>query len=85
MKEAISWLRAVVLLVGAVPSSASAFGVGDTVRVIANTNARTGPGTSYPEITDSHYPGQAPAGTMGRVLAGPQSANGYTWWRVDFG
>ena len=67
----------------------SAFGldinIGDTVRVIANLNVRTGPGTGYPEITDPDYSGYASVGTVGEVLDGPVSANGYYWWKVDFG
>lgn len=63
----------------------AAIGIGDTVRVTANLNVRTGAGTSYPEITDPDYPGYAPVGTIGKVLQGPVSANGYIWWRVDFG
>jgi uncharacterized protein YraI len=74
-----------VLLVCATAVDASAFGVGDTIKVIANTNVRTGPGTNYPEITDPDYSGTARAGTAGKITAGPQSANGYTWWKVDFG
>jgi len=66
-------------------ATASAIGVGDTVRVAANLNVRNGPGTNYPEITDPDYRGTAPAGTIAKIIAGPQNANGYTWWRVDFG
>ena len=61
------------------------FNIGDTVRVTTNLNVRTGPGTSYPEITDPDYPGYAPAGTRGIVLSGPTSANNYIWWEVDYG
>ena len=64
-------------------SAVLGMGIGDTVKVTASLNVRTGPST--PEITDTRYPGQAPAGTLGKIVAGPQSANGYTWWRVDFG
>ncbi len=74
-----------VLLVCLMIIDAWAFGVGDTVKVTANTNVRTGPSTSHPEITDPDYPGTARAGTVGKITAGSQIANGYTWWRVDFG
>lgn len=79
-----------ILVVGVLlfltPSVVSAaISVGDTVRVITNLNVRTGAGTSYPEITDPDYPGYAPVGTLGKVLQGPVSANGYIWWKVDFG
>ncbi|MBL7188704.1 MAG: hypothetical protein ISS70_20455 [Phycisphaerae bacterium] len=79
------WLCVVVSLICAMAVDASAFGVGDTVKAIANTNVRTGPSTSYAEIRDPDYPGTARAGTVGKITAGPQTANSYTWWRVDFG
>ncbi len=66
-------------------ASTTNFNVGDTVEVTTNLNVRTGPGTSYPEITDPDYPGYAPTGTRGEILNGPVSADGYTWWEVDFG
>ena len=62
----------------------SKFNIGDTVEVTANLNARTGPGTGYPEITDPDYPGYAPKGTLGKILSGPSSGDGYIWWEVDF-
>ena len=65
--------------------SAASFNIGDIVEATANLNVRTGPGTGYPEITDPDYPGYAPEGTIGEVLDGPSSANGYIWWEVDFG
>ena len=75
-------------MLGTLPSIARAagkFNIGDTVEVTANLNVRTGPGTGYPEITDPDYPGYAPKGTIGKILSGPSSADGYIWWRVDFG
>ncbi len=68
-----------------IANAATKFDIGDTVEVTANLNVRTGPGTSYPEITDPDYPGYAPKGTIGKILSGPSSANGYIWWKVDFG
>ena len=70
-------------LIGTV--DAASFSIGDTVEVTANLNVRTGAGTSYSEITDSDYPGYAPTGTIGKILSGPSSADGYIWWKVDFG
>lgn len=77
----------VVSAYGVIPrtASAQAFSIGDTVEVTANLNVRTGAGTGYPEITDPDYPGYAPAGTIGEIIGGPSSANGYIWWRVDYG
>ncbi len=83
--EIASWVCVVVSLVCVTAVDASAFGVGDTVKVVANTNVRIAPGTNYVEITDPDYSGTARAGTVGKITAGPQSANGYTWWKVDFG
>jgi len=76
----------VILLVGVivVNGAANKFNIGDTVRVTENLNVRTGAGTSYSEITDPDYPGYAPAGTSGKVLEGPKSADGYTWWKVEY-
>ncbi len=75
-------------MLGSLPNivrAAGNFNIGDTVEVTTNLNVRTGPGTSYPEITDPDYPGYAPAGTQGKVLDGPTSADGYIWWKVDYG
>ncbi len=83
--EVTSWVCAVVSLVCVTAVDASAFVVGDAVKVVANTNVRTGPGTNYGEITDPDYSGTARAGTVGKITAGPQNANNYTWWKVDFG
>jgi parallel beta-helix repeat protein len=66
-------------------AAAAKFSIGDTVKVTDNLNVRTSPGTSYPEITDPDYPGYAPAGTIGEILGGPSSADGYIWWEVDYG
>jgi parallel beta-helix repeat protein len=68
-----------------IAQAADKFNIGDTVEVTANLNVREGAGTSYPEITDPDYPGYAPEGTIGEVLDGPSSADGYIWWQVDFG
>ena len=63
------------------------FNIGDTVKVTTTDglNVRTGPGTSYPEITDPDYPNNAPIGTVGVILSGPSNANGYVWWEINYG
>ena len=63
---------------------ASEFNIGDRVRVTTNLNVRTGAGTGYPEITDPDYHDYAPAGTVGTVISGPISANGYVWWKIQY-
>lgn len=57
----------------------------DNVQATANVNVRTGPGLSYPEISDPDYPGYAPMGSIGEILDGPVDADGYIWWEVDWG
>jgi len=53
--------------------------VGDTVYVTAGVlNVRSGPGTGY-SVFDSMVYGQ-----NGLVVDGPVSANGYTWYKLDY-
>ncbi|OHB73403.1 MAG: hypothetical protein A2Z25_01330 [Planctomycetes bacterium RBG_16_55_9] len=67
------------------PKSSARFNMGDTVTAMNNLNVHTGPGTGSPEIKDSDYRGYAPSGTKGKIVDGPTSADGYSWWKVDFG
>lgn len=60
------------------------FSLNARVRTTTNLNVRTGPGTSYPEITGNGYPGFAPSGTTGTVKDGPISSDGFIWWKVQF-
>lgn len=83
--EATSCLCVAILSLCSTAGIASAIGVGDFIKVAANTNVRVAPGTGSNEIEDSDYYGVAQAGTRGKITAGPQTANGFTWWRVDFG
>jgi len=60
------------------------FALGDRVRVISAVNVRTAPGTSNPKVTHVNYPGSMPMGSQGKITAGPQQADGYLWWRVEY-
>jgi|GEM_PF-2052518 hypothetical protein len=62
----------------------AAFLIGDRVQTTQNLNVRTGPGVGYSEITDPDYPRYAPTATLGSVMEGPVSANGYVWWKVQY-
>lgn len=58
--------------------TAAAHYVGLPVYTNGNLNARTGPGTGYGVIaTVEQYTG-------GYIIDGPASANGYTWWKVQW-
>ena len=59
------------------PSGSGKFAIGDTARVTEALNLRTSASTGAGVIAIM------PAGTTGRVSAGPQSGSGYTWWRVE--
>jgi uncharacterized protein YgiM (DUF1202 family) len=59
------------------PPPTGGLAVGDTVRVTETLNMRSGPSTS------SGVAAVLSAGTTGRVLAGPRSGSGYTWWQIQ--
>ncbi|TSC82763.1 MAG: metallopeptidase [Parcubacteria group bacterium Gr01-1014_20] len=54
------------------------FARGCTVRTAANLNVRVSASTGATVV------GTVPLGTEGLIVDGPVSANGYTWWRMDF-
>lgn len=55
------------------------FVVGDDVSVTSNNvNIRSGPGTGYAVIDQLSY------GAIGEVIDGPSSANGYTWYKIQY-
>ncbi|MEM4309080.1 MAG: SH3 domain-containing protein [Thermoplasmata archaeon] len=58
--------------------SSGKFRIGDIVQTTANLNVRTGPGLSYSVIKTE------PAGSVGKVIGGPTSADGYTWWKIQY-
>jgi uncharacterized protein YgiM (DUF1202 family) len=53
--------------------------IGSTVRTTTSVNMRTGPGTGYGVVT------VLSTNSVGTVLAGPTSANGYQWYRLNMG
>lgn len=59
------------------PGPDGKFEIGDAVRVTEAVNMRTGAGTGNGVVA------VLPAGTTGSVLAGPNTASGYTWWRIE--
>lgn len=59
------------------PPSGGKFAIGDTARVTETLNMRSGPGTGNGVVR------VLSAGTTGRVLEGPRSGSGYTWWRIE--
>lgn len=62
-----------------VSSGGGGIGIGDNVTVTSdNLNVRSGPGTSY-AVTDSLN-----TGDRGLVIDGPVSADGYTWYELDY-
>ncbi|MCO5218946.1 MAG: SH3 domain-containing protein [Thermomicrobiales bacterium] len=53
------------------------FAVGDSFRVTANLNMRSGAGTGNGVLST------LPTGTTGTITGGPTTASGYTWWQVQ--
>jgi RHS repeat-associated protein len=56
----------------------AAFTIEDRVQCNANLNVRATPSTSGTWLTTE------PNGSRGIIIDGPQSANGYTWWKVKW-
>lgn len=61
------------------PSPDGRFDDGDSVRVTASLNIRSGPSTSNSVITILS------SGTTGVVVSGPRTGSGYTWWQIRTG
>ena len=58
---------------------AAAFTIGERVQVSADSlNVYSKAGTSY------SVRGVQPMGALGTVVGGPKSANGYTWWNINY-
>lgn len=58
------------------PAPGGRYDAGDTVRVTASLNLRSGPSTNNGVIT------VLSSGTTGTVVSGPRSGSGYTWWQI---
>ena len=54
------------------------FGYDDRTVTTADLSVRDGPGTSHTRLD------VAPEGTTGRVVGGPETADGYTWWEIEY-
>ena len=72
------------LIVGTTVVPSTKFKTGDRVRVSSEVNVRTGPGTDQPKVSHVNYRGSAPIGAEGKIIGGPEKAEGYVWWRVEF-
>src|SRR3954452_640313 len=59
--------------------SLSAIAIGNRVQVTSVTNIRSCAGRTNCSIL-----AEAPVGSLGIVLSGPISADGYTWWQIDW-
>lgn len=72
------------LIIGLPAVVSAKFLSGNRVRVTQLVNVRTGPGTSNPEVSHVNYRDHAEAGTQGKIVGGPDKADNYVWWRVEF-
>lgn len=72
------------VIVGLPAVASTKFQVGDRVRVTSSVNVRTGPGKEAARVSHVNYRDVAPAGTEGKVVGGPERADDYVWWRVEF-
>ncbi len=60
------------------PVVSTAFSNGMRVITLTSVNVRSGAGTSFVSY------GTQEEEALGKVIGGPITANGYTWWRIDF-
>lgn len=60
------------------PPPTSTFQIGAWVSTTAKLNVRTQPSTSSQRLGSQYL------GAKGQVTAGPVSAEGYTWWNIDY-
>jgi uncharacterized protein YraI len=74
----IKTFAAMGVLVLLCPFRAEALNIEDRVQCTANLNVRGTPSTSGTLITSES------SGSRGIIVDGPQSANGYTWWKITW-
>jgi hypothetical protein len=55
------------------------FNLGNVVQTTVRLNVR-----SYPALVRGNILGSQLAGAFGTIIGGPVSANGYTWWNIDY-
>lgn len=60
------------------PETTSGIAIGDWIQTTTGVNVRTLPSTSAERV------GGQNENSSGTIVAGPISANGYTWWQVNF-
>ncbi|MFB6176322.1 MAG: M23 family metallopeptidase, partial [Halobaculum sp.] len=72
------WITAANLEPQPLSATDPAFDIGQSVATTADLNVRDGPGT------DSDVLDTAPTGSDGTVVNGFATADGYTWWKVEF-
>jgi cellulose 1,4-beta-cellobiosidase len=65
--------------VGVTTQNATAFGIGGEVMTTAALSVRNKPNTKSGKLLCTR-----PSGALGTITAGPTSANGYTWWSVNY-
>jgi uncharacterized protein YgiM (DUF1202 family) len=71
------WLEKTSTDPGTPPPTTGKFAINDTVSVTESLNMRSSANTSGSVIT------VLPAGTTGKVLGGPSTGSGYTWYRIQ--
>jgi parallel beta-helix repeat protein len=62
-----------------VPTTTPAFQIGARVTTAANLNVRNKANTKSGKILCTQ-----PVGTLGTIVGGPSSAQGYTWWQINY-
>jgi hypothetical protein len=61
------------------PPPNTTFGIGTHVKTTANLNVRNKANTRSGKIVCIQ-----PSGTLGTITKGPSTAQGFTWWTIDY-